>query len=115
MVLNLLDNAVKYTPERGEVRVSLERKNGSYLVRVADTGIGIPPEAQPFIFDRFYRVDRGRARTEEAHLSPAQGAGAGLGLAIARWIAEIHGGTLQLESSGPGGSTFVAELPSESS
>ena len=53
---------MKYTPERGEVRVSLERRNGCYLVRVADTGVGIPPEAQPFIFDRFYRVDRGRVR-----------------------------------------------------
>jgi heavy metal sensor kinase len=113
MVLNLLDNAVKYTPERGEIRVSLERKNGSYLVRVADSGIGIPQEAQPFIFDRFYRVDRGRARTDEENRSSVQGAGAGLGLAIARWIAEIHGGTLQLESSGPGGSTFVAALPAE--
>jgi signal transduction histidine kinase len=112
MVLNLLDNAVKYTPEHGEVRVSLERKNISYLVRVADTGEGIPAEAQSFIFDRFYRVDRGRARSEAAGLSAAQGAGAGLGLAIARWIAEIHGGTLHLESSGPTGSIFVAALPS---
>jgi heavy metal sensor kinase len=115
MVLNLLDNAVKYTPEHGEVRVSLERKNVSYLVRVADSGEGIPAEAQPFIFDRFYRVDRGRARSEAAGLSAAQGAGAGLGLAIARWIAEIHGGTLLLESSGPSGSTFVAALPSGTS
>jgi signal transduction histidine kinase len=115
MVLNLLDNAVKYTPEHGEVRVSLERRNISYLVRVADTGEGIPPEAQPFIFDRFYRVDRGRARSDGAGLSAAQGAGAGLGLAIARWIAEIHGGTLHLESSGPAGSIFVAALPSGTS
>jgi heavy metal sensor kinase len=112
MVLNLLDNAVKYTPERGEVHVSLERKNGSYLLRVADTGEGIPEEAQPFIFDRFYRVHRGRARTEAAGLSATQVAGAGLGLAIARWIAEIHGGSLDLEASGPTGSTFVAALPS---
>jgi heavy metal sensor kinase len=112
MVLNLLDNAVKYTPERGEIRVSLERSNGSYLVRVADTGEGISEEAQPFIFDRFYRVNRGRPGIEGAGQSAAQGAGAGLGLAIARWIAEIHGGTLQLESSGPAGSTFVAALPS---
>jgi two-component system, OmpR family, sensor kinase len=111
MVLNLLDNAVKYTPPRGEVRVSLERRNGSYLVRVADTGIGVPPEAQPFIFDRFYRVDRGRTKAEACDLSAAQGAGAGLGLAIARWIAEIHGGALRLESSSPDGSTFVAALP----
>ena len=65
------------------------------------SGCGIPPEAQAHIFDRFYRVDQGRATT----------AGAGLGLAIARWIAEIHGGKLELESSGPAGSTFVATLP----
>jgi signal transduction histidine kinase len=106
MVLNLLDNAVKYTPERGEVSlgmVGMEKVNGSYLIRVKDNGAGIPTEAQSYIFDRFYRVDRGRSRSE--------GAGAGLGLAIARWIAEIHGGTLQLESSGEGGSTFVATLP----
>ncbi len=56
MVLNLLDNAVKYTPERGKVSVDLEKANGSYLIRVADNGAGIPPEAQSYIFDRFYRV-----------------------------------------------------------
>lgn len=98
MVLNLLDNAVKYTPERGKVSVNLEKANGSYLIRVADNGAGIPPEAQSYIFDRFYRVDRGQS-------------GAGLGLSIARWIAGIHGGTLNLESSSAAGSTFLATLP----
>jgi len=81
---------------------------------VPDTGEGIPPVSQPFIFDRFYRVERGRARTEAAGQSAAQGAGTGLGLAIARWLAEFHGRTLKLESSGPAGSTFVAALPADS-
>jgi two-component system OmpR family sensor kinase len=101
MVLNLLDNAVKYSPEGAEVRVGLEKQNGSYLIRVADNGSGIPADAQPYIFDRFYRVDKARAR----------GAGAGLGLAIARWIAEVHGGALCLERSDACGSTFLATLP----
>jgi two-component system OmpR family sensor kinase len=116
MVLNLLDNAVKYTPERGEIRLALQRDNGSYLIRVADNGFGIPPQAQPYIFDRFYRVDKARSRNDDSRrvASSAQGAGAGLGLAIARWIAEIHGGTLRLERSDTSGSTFLATLPLES-
>jgi two-component system OmpR family sensor kinase len=105
MMLNLVDNAVKYTPEGGEIRLSLTIADASYLIRVSDNGPGIPADAQPFIFDRFYRVDKA--------YSPGQGAGVGLGLAIARWIAEIHGGTLRLESSDQNGSSFVVVLPAE--
>jgi len=106
MLMNLLDNAVKYTPPGGEIRVSLQTLNGDHRVRVADSGSGIPLEAQSHIFERFFRAET--ARTAAA---PASTQGAGLGLAIARWIVEIHGGTLQLESSSPSGSVFVATLP----
>jgi signal transduction histidine kinase len=75
-------------------------------VAVADTGPGIPAEAQPHIFERFYRVDKSRSRGTEAN-----GSGAGLGLSIARWIAEAHGGHLDLHSSDHRGSVFVATLP----
>jgi signal transduction histidine kinase len=100
MVMNLLDNAVKYTPPRGRIEVSLACLEEQYVIRVADSGNGIPQEAQAHVFDRFYRVDQGRAQP-----------GAGLGLAIARWIAEMHAGSLELEASGPHGSIFRALLP----
>jgi heavy metal sensor kinase len=108
MLLNLLDNSVKHTPAGGSVSVRLERENGHHAITVSDTGAGIPVEAQSKIFERFYRVDKARSRAEAA-----QGAmsGAGLGLSIARWIAEAHGGQLVLKSSGETGSTFVASLP----
>ncbi len=107
MVLNLLDNAVKYTPAGGAVSVSLGRHNSTYEITVADTGVGIPPEAQPHIFKRFYRVDKARTRDKVG----ANG-GAGLGLSIARWIAEAHDGRLDLRHSNERGSVFVASLPS---
>ena len=102
MLLNLLDNAVKYTPPGGEISIVLGSKNGDAHIVVTDTGIGIPAEDQPRIFDRFYRVDKARSR--------AQG-GAGLGLSIARWIVEGHGGTLSVESAPGRGSAFTVELP----
>lgn len=104
LIMNLLDNAVKYTPSGGEVRLSLDNSQPDfYALEVRDTGPGIPPEAQARIFDRFYRVDKARTRSA-AH----DAGGAGLGLAIAKWIAEVHGGQLTLASSGPDGSTFRA-------
>ena len=108
MVLNLLDNAIKHTPPGGVVKLSLAQHNGDYDVTVSDTGVGIPPEAQSNIFERFYRVDKARSR---ASASDA-GVGAGLGLAIAKWIAEAHKGQLKLQHSDQTGSTFVASLPS---
>ena len=105
MLLNLLDNAIKYTPQGGRVSVEIGRDGAGYTVRVADTGEGIPADAQPHIFERFYRVDKARGRTGEA------GGGAGLGLSIATLIAELHGGRVVLERSNARGSSFVISLP----
>jgi len=101
MILNLLDNAVKYTPPGGEIAVQLRGRNGDARLTVRDNGIGIPAKDQPHVFDRFYRVDKARSR--------ALG-GAGLGLSIARQIAQAHGGTVSVES-GAQGSVFTVELP----
>jgi heavy metal sensor kinase len=102
MLLNLLDNAVKYTPPGGEIRLSVATQNGDARITVSDTGVGIPSEDQAHVFDRFYRVDKARSR--------ALG-GAGLGLSIAQWIVEAHEGRLSLESKVGSGSTFTVELP----
>jgi heavy metal sensor kinase len=106
LVLNLLDNAIKHSPQAGVVDVRLDRSNGEYELTVADRGAGIPPDLQHRIFDRFYRVDSARAREEESATS-----GAGLGLSIARWIAEVHGGRLDLAESRPGRTEFRLTLP----
>lgn len=102
----LLENAGKYTPDGGRItlEVSMERKGKEEHIRLAvqDTGIGIPPEQQARIFDRFYRVDKGRSR---------QMGGTGLGLAIAEWIVQAHGGTIHLQSTVGVGSTFTVLLP----
>lgn len=106
MLLNLVDNAVKFTPQGGKVRMSLARRGGEYLLSVSDTGPGIPAEARAHVFERFYRADKARSRAEDG--------GAGLGLAIARWIAQAHDGDLELADSGSSdsaGATFVARLP----
>jgi signal transduction histidine kinase len=96
----LLDNAVKYTPEGGRVTVRTWEKKGQVALEVSDTGIGIPQDQLPLIFERFHRVDN--SRTEE---------GAGLGLAIARQIAESHGGEIEACSTPAEGSTFTLLLP----
>jgi heavy metal sensor kinase len=106
MILNLVDNAIKYTPPGGVVRLGLSREPDGYEIAVSDTGPGIPAEAQLRIFERFYRVDKARSRSEEA-----SGGGAGLGLAIASWIAQAHDGSLDLTRSDANGATFVAKLP----
>jgi two-component system, OmpR family, sensor kinase len=106
LVMNLLENAIKHTPEGGEVRVTLERAPASYTITVADKGSGIPDTAQPHVFERFYRADLARSRAEA---SP--GSGAGLGLPISRWIAEVHDGRLELVRSDASGTTFRAVLP----
>lgn len=108
MLMNLLGNAIKHTPPGGVVRVDVERRNGQYQITVADTGTGIPPEAQSHVFERFFRADKARSRSDSS------GGGAGLGLAIARWIAEAHKGQLELKHSDMNGSTFVAYLPAPS-
>ncbi len=106
MTLNILDNAIKYTPPGGTVSVSLERKGSSCKLAISDTGNGIPSDSQQKIFERFFRVDQTRMRNEERN-----GSGAGLGLPIARWIAELHGGKLELDVSNQNGSTFLISLP----
>lgn len=105
MLLNLLDNAIKYTPPGGAVCVRSAAGNGSYRLSVEDSGPGIPPDMQSRIFERFFRVDKARSRAE------SDGGGAGLGLAIAAWIAEVHGGKIELAKSDSTGSTFTVALP----
>jgi two-component system OmpR family sensor kinase len=107
MVLNLLDNAIKNTPRGGQVRVELEHTESNYKISITDTGTGISPEAQPHIFERFYRADKTRSRNGET-----DGSGAGLGLAIAQWVAEMHGGRIALVRSDKNGSAFAVALPS---
>jgi signal transduction histidine kinase len=104
MFINLLDNAVKYTREGGVVRVVLERQESEYRVIISDTGVGIPTEAQLYIFDRFFRADKSRTQTMDDN-------GAGLGLSIARLIAEVHRGRLELQHSDSTGSIFSVSLP----
>jgi len=98
---NLIDNAIKYTPDGGTITLSLFRDGDWARMEVADTGAGIAPEHLPHIFDRFYRV--GKARTR------ARG-GSGLGLAIVRGIAEQHGGKVTVTSDSGKGSTFTVWL-----
>jgi two-component system OmpR family sensor kinase len=98
LIQNLVENAVKFTPDHGRVDVSAIRSGDAYVVRITDSGPGIAASDQPFIFDRFYRGKVG---------SP----GAGLGLAIARWAAEAHGAVLILERSDANGSTFRITFP----
>jgi heavy metal sensor kinase len=102
LILNLLDNAVKYTPPGGEISLALARQNGNAEIVVRDTGMGISEADQSRVFDRFFRVDKARAR--------ALG-GAGLGLSIAQWIVEVHGGEISVASTPGHGSTFTILLP----
>jgi heavy metal sensor kinase len=106
MILNLLDNAVKHTPRSGAVRLTVARSNQSYRIEVADTGGGIPAQAQAHVFERFYRAGKTRSSGERGN-----GSGAGLGLSIARWIAEAHAGSLVLARSDKNGSVFAVTLP----
>ncbi len=102
LLLNLVSNGLKYTPAGGSVTISMTRDDCTVEIAVSDTGVGIPEEDLPHIFDRFYRVDKARSR--------AQG-GTGLGLSIAKWIADAHGGSLSVTSRVGQGSTFTISLP----
>src|SRR6266852_6186453 len=104
LALNLIENAVKYTPRGGQVSVELGSHDGRVVFSVADTGIGIAPGDLPHVFDRFWRADSARTRTSER-------AGTGLGLAICKWIAEAHGGTIEVQSRPGRGTTFTVGLP----
>jgi signal transduction histidine kinase len=102
LLLNLVDNACRYTPPGGTVTLGLVAHEGIAALSVRDTGPGIPPEALPHIFERFYRADHARSR---------EIGGTGLGLAISQVIAEAHGGRIEVESRVGEGSTFTAHLP----
>ena len=112
LILNLIENAVKYTPRGGHVSVELGASSpkgrpdgrGTVLLTVTDTGIGIAPGDLPHIFDRFWRADSARTRTGARP-------GAGLGLAISKWIAEAHGGAIEVQSRPGRGTTFTVSLP----
>jgi signal transduction histidine kinase len=101
IALNLGDNAVKYTPPGGHVTIDLSTSNGHAILRVTDSGAGIDRQHLPYVFDRFYRVDASRAGKH----------GTGLGLAIVKRIAELHGGSIGVDSQPNTGSTFTVTLP----
>jgi heavy metal sensor kinase len=102
LVMNLLDNAVRYTPAGGKVTARLEASGAQLRFQVSDTGVGIAPEVAPLVFDRFYRADMARSRED---------GGFGLGLSIVKWIAESHNGAVELASAPGAGSTFTVTLP----
>ncbi len=103
VLLNLVGNALQYTPAGGQVCVKARRQGAELHISVSDTGVGIAPEHLSLIFTRFYRIDKSRARA---------GGGSGIGLTIAKHLVEAHGGRIWAESAGPGqGSTFTFSLP----
>jgi two-component system, OmpR family, sensor kinase len=104
LFLNLVTNAIKYTAKGGKLELSLESKDGVAVFTVKDTGIGIAGVDLPFIFDRFWRVDRARSRGGER-------SGVGLGLAISQWIAQAHGGSINVSSRLGRGSSFAVTIP----
>ncbi|HNJ39447.1 MAG TPA: ATP-binding protein [Acidobacteriota bacterium] len=104
MILNLLNNAIKYTQIGGKVVISVHESEHHWMIDITDNGPGIPDDAQELIFERFYRVNKAASRADAS-------SGAGLGLPIARWIAEAHQGALRLKSSTSSGSTFTVFLP----
>lgn len=101
VVVNLLDNAIKYTPDGGKIRLSVAAGESKAILEVEDNGIGIPAEARPHIFERFFRVDKARSR---------EMGGAGLGLSIVKSICAAHGGRVDFQSTEGAGSSFRVEL-----
>jgi signal transduction histidine kinase len=102
VVVNLLDNAIKYTPRGGAVELKVGREDGKAVLEVSDNGIGIPAEALPQVFERFFRVDDARSREQ---------GGAGLGLSIVKSICTAHHGRVEVSSQPGRGSRFHVELP----
>ena len=104
MLLNIVTNAIKYTPREGSVSLALEENEEFVIFTIRDTGIGIAAGDLPHIFERFWRADQARSRTGDRP-------GTGLGLAITKWIAEAHGGTITVQSRPGRGSIFTVKLP----
>ena len=102
LLLNIIRNAIKYTEKNGKIKIWIESNNKFVKINIRDNGIGIPKEDLPYIFERFYRVDKARSRQE---------GGTGLGLSICLWIAEAHGGYISVESEEGKGSIFTIHLP----
>jgi signal transduction histidine kinase len=102
VIVNLLDNAIKYTPHGGAVGLTVGARDNKAVVEVADNGIGIPPEALPRVFERFFRVDKARSRDQ---------GGAGLGLSIVKSICSAHQARVEASSMPGHGSIFRVELP----
>lgn len=102
VIVNLLDNAIKYTQDQGRVRIKVHGANGHAVLEVEDTGVGIPPEALPHVFERFYRVDKARSADDES---------AGLGLSIVKAICTAHGAQVEASSAANIGSRFLVKLP----
>jgi heavy metal sensor kinase len=100
MVLNILDNAIKYTQRGGKISIDLRQQNESAAIDITDTGLGIPESELPYIFDRFYRVDKSRSSI-----------GFGLGLSIAQSIAKAHGGKIDAKANVPHGTIFTISIP----
>jgi len=102
LLINLMDNAIKYTPAGGSVTVTARQHDAWAILEVADTGVGIEPEHLPYLFERFYRADPARARAA---------GGVGLGLAISQWVVQAHGGTIAVASQPGRGTTVTVRLP----
>jgi two-component system phosphate regulon sensor histidine kinase PhoR len=104
VLVNLVHNAIKFTPPKGEIKVFCRIQDDQVVISINDTGIGIPEDDLPHIFERFYKVDKARS-----------GSGTGLGLAIAKHIVQAHSGDIWVESQEGKGSTFTFSLPIASS
>jgi signal transduction histidine kinase len=111
LFLNLITNAIKYTPRGGRVEVALSRRIDEVTFTVRDTGIGIAAGDLPYIFERFWRADRARSRRLVTEGGATERGGFGLGLAIAQYIAQAHGGSLTVQSRLGRGTVFTVSLP----
>jgi two-component system, OmpR family, sensor kinase len=107
LLLNLISNAIKFTPDGGTITINLRKMATDAVIEVADTGIGIAPEDQKRVFDRFFQSDESRVRGDEL----GRGEGVGLGLSIAKWIVEAHGGKISCVSELGKGTTFMVSIP----
>jgi signal transduction histidine kinase len=107
MISNLIENGIKYCDAGARVRVEMSRQGNQAMMRVTDTGPGIPAEHLKTLFDRFYRVDAARSHNDE----PGSPSGSGLGLSIVAWVVNAHRGTIRVESEVGQGTTFEVALP----